>query len=124
MGWKDQLPHQGPSPEKAPRSAKARQKRHTTPETSNLARLCRSRLECAVILRHLRVNDPVSASVYKRAMMNNRILTLLATAAAIAAGTSLAQAQSYPPASGAYATAAPGEYRRQLPDFDNVDDEE
>ncbi|RJF75184.1 L,D-transpeptidase family protein [Rhodopseudomonas palustris] len=56
-------------------------------------------------------------------MMNNRILTLLATAAAIAAGTSLAQAQSYP-ASGAYATAAPGDYRRQLPDFDNVDDEE
>ncbi|MFC0240108.1 L,D-transpeptidase [Rhodopseudomonas telluris] len=57
-------------------------------------------------------------------MMNNRILTLLATAAAIAAGTSLAQAQSYPAAPGSYATAAPGDYRRQLPDFDNVDEED
>ncbi|WP_420135818.1 L,D-transpeptidase family protein [Rhodopseudomonas sp.] len=57
-------------------------------------------------------------------MMNNRILTLLATAAAMAVGTSLAHAQSYSAAPGSYATAAPGDYRRQLPDFDNVDDEE
>jgi len=79
-----------------------------------------------VILRHLPVNDAVSASVYKRAMMNNRILTLLATVAAISAGTSLAHAQSYPSAPGSYATATPGDYRRgsEMPDFDNLDDED
>jgi lipoprotein-anchoring transpeptidase ErfK/SrfK len=79
-----------------------------------------------VILRHLPVNDPVSASVYKRAMMNNRILTLLATVAAIATGTSIAHAQGYPSAAGSYATSTPGDYRRgsEMPNFDNVDDED
>ncbi|MBI5129192.1 MAG: L,D-transpeptidase family protein [Rhodopseudomonas palustris] len=57
-------------------------------------------------------------------MMNKRILTLLATVAAISAGSSMAHAQSYSTAPGSYATTAPGEYRRQMPDFDNVDDEE
>ena len=52
-------------------------------------------LECAAILRHLAVNDPVSAWGYTRAMMINRILTVLATVAVSAAGTSLALAQGY-----------------------------
>jgi lipoprotein-anchoring transpeptidase ErfK/SrfK len=52
-------------------------------------------LECAAILGHLAVNDPVSAWGYTRAMMIKRILTVLATVAAAAAGTSLALAQGY-----------------------------
>jgi lipoprotein-anchoring transpeptidase ErfK/SrfK len=61
-------------------------------------------------------------------MMNNRIFTLLATVAAVAAGTSLACAQTYPSAPGSYATAPyPPEYRRPgeaLPDFDALEDDE
>ena len=57
-------------------------------------------LECAAILRHQAVNDPVSAWGYTRAMMIKRILTVLATVAAGTAGTSLALAQVYPQAPG------------------------
>ncbi|WP_322517831.1 L,D-transpeptidase family protein [Rhodopseudomonas palustris] len=57
-------------------------------------------------------------------MMNNRILTLLATVAAISAGTSMVHAQSYPAAPGSYATSAPGDYRQAMPNFDNIDDED
>jgi lipoprotein-anchoring transpeptidase ErfK/SrfK len=67
-------------------------------------------------------------------MMNTRILTICATVAACAAGTSVALAQSYPAASpGSYANAPtpyprpPADYRRGLdamPDFDELDDEE
>src|SRR4051812_8413234 len=58
-------------------------------------------LECAAILRHLAVNDPVSAWGYTRAMMIKRILTVLAAVAAGAAGTSFAVAQIYPQSPGA-----------------------
>jgi lipoprotein-anchoring transpeptidase ErfK/SrfK len=58
-------------------------------------------------------------------MMNKRFLTLLASVAAIAAGTSVACAQSYPSSPGPYVTQSvedrPGS---QLPNFDSVDDED
>jgi len=68
-------------------------------------------------------------------MMNIRILTICATAAACATGTSFALAQGYPSSQGSYATApAPGgyqgDYRRApgaadtMPDFDALDDED
>jgi lipoprotein-anchoring transpeptidase ErfK/SrfK len=61
-------------------------------------------------------------------MMNNRILTFLATVAAIAAGTSFACAQVYPSTPGSYANAPyPPEYRPgpgQMPDFDALEDDE
>jgi len=63
-------------------------------------------------------------------MMNNRILTLLATVAAVTAGTSLACAQGYPATPGSYATAPapyPPEYRRgadRIPDFDALDEDD
>ena len=67
--------------------------------------------------------------------MNTRILTICATVAACAAGTSFALAQGYPAAPGSYSTApapyppggSPADYRRGLdamPDFDELDDEE
>ncbi|KIZ38817.1 MULTISPECIES: L,D-transpeptidase [Rhodopseudomonas] len=61
-------------------------------------------------------------------MMNSRILTLLATVAAVAAGISAAAAQGYPATPGSYATAPaayPPEYGRgpgSIPDFDALDD--
>jgi lipoprotein-anchoring transpeptidase ErfK/SrfK len=87
------------------------------------------------------VNNPVSASGYTRAMMITRILTVVATVAVSAAGTSLASAQAYPPQayppSGATYSAAPpadyppggypADYRRgpgSPPDFDALDDEQ
>jgi lipoprotein-anchoring transpeptidase ErfK/SrfK len=77
------------------------------------------------------VNDAVSAWTYTRAMMNTRILTICATVAACAAGTSFALAQGYPASPGSYSTAPaphpPADYRRGLdamPDFDELDDEE
>jgi lipoprotein-anchoring transpeptidase ErfK/SrfK len=69
----------------------------------------------------------VGGSGLKRAIMNNRLLTVLATVSAIVAGTSVAIAQGYPAPAGSYAPPpAPGDYRRapQLPDFDEVDDED
>jgi lipoprotein-anchoring transpeptidase ErfK/SrfK len=68
-------------------------------------------------------------------MMTKRILTICAAAAAVAAGTSLALAQSYPPPPGAvYSTQPqpyvpggyPADYRRGpgTPDFDAVEDDE
>jgi lipoprotein-anchoring transpeptidase ErfK/SrfK len=96
-------------------------------------------LECAAILRHLAVNDPVSAWGYTRAMMIKRILTVLVTVAAAVAGTSLALAQgnsqgysqapgstysrdpNYPP--GGY----PADYRDArdaAPDFDALEDDQ
>ena len=68
--------------------------------------------------------------------MNTRILTICATVAACAAGTSLALAQGYPAAPGSYSNAPnpqggyPAEYRRgpatmdTIPDYDAVDDED
>ena len=67
--------------------------------------------------------------------MNNRILTICAAIAAGMAGTSLAHAQGYPPASGQVYSTAPGTYvpggyavdeRRGPgePDFDALDDDE
>src|SRR5436853_2710767 len=83
--------------------------RHPATETPDYDNMSESRaisqicLECAAILRHLAVNDPVSAWGYTRAMMIKRILTVLATVAAGTAGTSLALAQVYPQApSGSY----------------------
>jgi lipoprotein-anchoring transpeptidase ErfK/SrfK len=67
-------------------------------------------------------------------MMNTRILilTICATAAACAAGTSLSLAQGYPASPGSYTNAPapypPPEYRRRgldaMPDFDEVDDDD
>jgi lipoprotein-anchoring transpeptidase ErfK/SrfK len=92
-------------------------------------------LECAAILRHLAVNDPVSAWDYTRAMMIKRILTILATVAAAAAGTSLALAQGYSQAPGSTYSRdpnyPPGGYpadyrdRRDAPqDFDALEDDQ
>jgi lipoprotein-anchoring transpeptidase ErfK/SrfK len=95
-------------------------------------------LECAVLLSELALMIRCRLEVYTRAMMNNRILMLLATAAVFAAGSSAALAQgyssqgypaqssqnvirdpNYPP--GGY----PADYRdsRNAPDFDNLDDD-
>src|SRR3954463_15055 len=77
-------------------------------------------LECAAILRHQAVNDPVSAWGYTRAMMIKRILTVLATVAAGTAGTSLALAQVYPQTPGASYSRdpnyPPGGYRADYRD--------
>jgi hypothetical protein len=92
-------------------------------------------LECAAILRHLAVNDPVSAWGYTRAMMIKRILTILATVAAGTAGTSLALAQVYPQAPGSTYSRdpnyPPGGYpadyrdaRDAAPDFDALEDDQ
>ena len=80
------------------------------------------------------VNRSVGLGVYKKAMMNNRILTICATAAACAAGTTLAFAQQgYPVPPGSVYSTAPGPYqqgvyvgddRRAMPDFDALDDDE
>ncbi len=87
------------------------------------------------------VNRPVGLEVYKKAMMNNRILTICAAMAAAMTGTSLAQAQQGYPAQGqvyqgqgqVYSTA-PGPYvrggysmderRPGQPDFDALDDDD
>ena len=77
-----------------------------------------------MILRHPgAVNGPVAVPIYKRVMMNKRLLTLLASAAVVAAGTSAALAQSYPSTPGAYIGQA-GENRPGLPNFDSIDDED
>uniref|UniRef100_E6VKW7 ErfK/YbiS/YcfS/YnhG family protein n=2 Tax=Nitrobacteraceae TaxID=41294 RepID=E6VKW7_RHOPX len=55
--------------------------------------------------------------------MNKRLLTLLASAAMAAAGTSAALAQNYPSTPGAYVGQA-GEDRPGLPNFDSIDDED
>src|SRR3954449_3270251 len=92
-------------------------------------------LECAAILRHQAVNDPVSAWGYTRAMMIKRILTVLATVAAGTAGTSLALAQVYPQAPGSTYSRdpnyPPGGYpadyrdaRDAAPDFDAIEDDQ
>jgi lipoprotein-anchoring transpeptidase ErfK/SrfK len=89
-------------------------------------------LECAAILRHLAVNDPVSAWGYTRAMMIKRILTVLATVAAGTAGTSLALAQVYPQAPGSTYSrdpnyppgGYPADYRDADPDFDALGDDQ
>jgi lipoprotein-anchoring transpeptidase ErfK/SrfK len=101
-------------------------------ESGAISQIC---LECAAILRHLAVNDPVSAWGYTRAMMIKRILTILATVAAGAAGTSLALAQGYPQASGSTYSrdpnyppgGYPADYRdaREVPpDFDALEDDQ
>ena len=92
-------------------------------------------LECAAILGHLAVNDPVSAWGYTRAMMITRILTILATVAAAAAGTSLALAQGYPQTPGSTYSRdpnyPPGGYpadyrgaREAAPGFDALEDDQ
>src|SRR5882762_8541500 len=82
------------------------------------------------------VNGPVWLGDYTKAMMNKRILTIFAAAAACAAGTSLAQAQQgYPVPPGSVYSASPGPYvpggyvvdeRRGpgTPDFDALDDDD
>jgi lipoprotein-anchoring transpeptidase ErfK/SrfK len=101
-------------------------------ESGTIPQIC---LECAAILRHLAVNDPVSAWGYTRAMMIKRILTVMATVAAGVAGTSLALAQVYPPAPGARylrdPNYPPGGYpadyrdpRAVAPDLEAQDDDE
>ena len=80
------------------------------------------------------VNRSVGLGVYKKAMMISRILTICATAAACAAGTTLAFAQQgYPVPPGSVYSTAPGPYqqgvyvgddRRAMPDFDALDDDE
>src|SRR4051794_28748270 len=82
------------------------------------------------------VNGPVWLGVYTKAMMINRILTIIAAAAACAAGISLAQAQQgYPVPPGSVYSASPGPYvpggyvvdeRRGpgAPDFDALEDDE
>src|SRR3954462_9802407 len=102
-------------------------------ESAPISQIC---LECAAILRHLAVNDPVSAWDYTRAMMIKRILTtVLATVTMGAAGTSLALAQLYPqPPAGSYSrdpNYPPGGYpadyrdpRGAAPDFDALEDDQ
>jgi lipoprotein-anchoring transpeptidase ErfK/SrfK len=101
-------------------------------ESGGNSQIC---LECAAILRHLAVNDPVSAWGYTRAMMIKRILTVLATVAVSTAGTSLALAQGYPVTPGStYArdpNYPPGGYpadyreaREAAPDFDALEDDQ
>src|SRR3981189_102038 len=89
-------------------------------------------LECAAILRHLAVNDPVSAWGYTRAMMIKRILTILATVAVSAAGPSLAVAQGYSqaPTYSRDPNYPPGGYpadyrdaREAAPDFGALEDD-
>ncbi|MEH2557873.1 lipoprotein-anchoring transpeptidase ErfK/SrfK [Bradyrhizobium algeriense] len=81
------------------------------------------------------VNRPVGLGVYKKAMMNNRILTICAAMAAGLAGTSLAHAQQGYPAQGQLYSTAPGPYvpggyatderrRPGEPDFDALDDDD
>jgi lipoprotein-anchoring transpeptidase ErfK/SrfK len=74
------------------------------------------------------VNDPVSACGYTRAMMIKPVLTILATAIIGAAGTSLALAQTYPQAPGAYSRGGyPADYRDPRaapPEFDALDDDQ
>jgi lipoprotein-anchoring transpeptidase ErfK/SrfK len=68
-------------------------------------------------------------------MMNTRILTICATVAACAAGTSFALAQGYPASPGSYSTAPapyppggyPADYRRgpgAAPDYDSLEDDD
>jgi lipoprotein-anchoring transpeptidase ErfK/SrfK len=79
-------------------------------------------LECAVIVRHLPY--PMIRGCTKRGTMDKRILTLMATVAAIATTTSLAYAQSYPVSREGYVTQGPGNRGSSLPDFDDVDDDQ
>jgi lipoprotein-anchoring transpeptidase ErfK/SrfK len=101
-------------------------------------------LECAAIFRHLAltirwrllaIQDKRYSWGYSRAMMTNRILTICAAAsavlAAVAAGTSLASAQGYPPPGTVYSPSQPyppypGDYRgapRPM-EFDVLDDDD
>src|SRR5437763_7859839 len=101
-------------------------------ESGAISQIC---LECAAILRHLAVNDPVSAWDYTRAMMIKSVLTVLATAALGMAGTSLALAQVYPQPPGATYSRdpnyPPGGYpadyrdlRAPPPEFDALEDDQ
>jgi lipoprotein-anchoring transpeptidase ErfK/SrfK len=101
------------------------------PQFGMISQIC---LECAAILRHLAVNDPVSACGYTRAMMIKPVLTILATAVIGAAGTSLALAQTYPQAPGAIYSRdpnyPPGGYpadyrdpRAAAPELDALEDD-
>src|SRR6185295_20044272 len=102
------------------------------PQFGAISQIC---LECAAILRHLAVNDPVSACSYTRAMMITTVLTILATALFGAAGTSLALAQSYPQVPGATYSRdpnyPPGGYpadyrdpRAAVPETDALEDDQ
>src|SRR5258707_15541146 len=101
-------------------------------ESGGISQIC---LECAAILRHLAVNDPVSAWGYTRAMMIKGILIVLATVAVSAAGTSLALAQGYSQAPGSTYSRdpnyPPGGYpadyrdsRDRAPDFDALEEDD
>jgi lipoprotein-anchoring transpeptidase ErfK/SrfK len=103
---------------------------HKTPKSAQYGPIC---LECAVIFRQLRVNDPVSAWEYTRAMMNTRILTICAAAAfaSMAGVTTLAQAQqAYPVPPGPVYSPGPQPYPTDArrgpgaPDFDALEDDD
>jgi len=103
---------------------------HKTPKLAQNGLIC---LECAAIFRHWRVNDPVSASEYTRAMMNTRILTICAAAviASTAGVSTFAQAQQgYPVPPGSVYSPGPQPYpsdvRRgqQSQDFDALEDDD
>jgi lipoprotein-anchoring transpeptidase ErfK/SrfK len=93
-------------------------------------------LECAAIFRHLPLTVWWRLGDYTRAMMNKRILTICAAAAAVAAGTLPASAQGFPVPPGAVHSTAPQPYLpggypttdyRRAPnewDFDILDDED
>src|SRR5450631_1084883 len=102
------------------------------PESGRISRIC---LECAAIFGHLPLTVRCRLGDYTTAMMIKNLLTICAAVAAVAAGTSLASAQSYPVSPGpAYSTAPqpdppggyPADYRRApgAPDFDALEDDE
>src|SRR3569623_388185 len=79
-------------------------------KSANPAQISLNCLECAAIFGHLAVNGPDGLGDYTRAMMIKHFLTICAAATVAAAGTSLAQAQSYP-VQQAPSYGAPAEYR-------------
>src|SRR5690349_1381592 len=95
---------------------------HKSANPAQISLIC---LECAAIFGHLAVNGPDGLGVYTRAMMIKHFLTICAAATVAAAGTSLAQAQSYP-VQQAPSYGAPAEYRPgdRTPNFDALEDDD
>ena len=82
-------------------------------------------LECAAIFGHLAANGSDGAGGLTEAMMIKHFLTICAAATVAVAGTSLAQAQSYP-VQQAPSYGAPAEYRPgdRTPNFDSLEDDD
>jgi lipoprotein-anchoring transpeptidase ErfK/SrfK len=95
---------------------------HKSANPAQIGLIC---LECAAIFRHLAVNGPIGLRDYTRAMMIKHFLTICAAATVAAAGTSFAQAQSYP-VQQAPSYGAPAEYRPgdRTPNFDALDEDD